>query len=220
MADIVPAVIPTSLAHLRETAELVRGFARALQIDVVDGKFVPHVSWPYGGGEMHGEPAAVAEFASALEIEMDLMLAEPEASLDAWAAAGAARIVVHIESVRDMDAVIAHRRTHGYRLGLALNNDTPLSVIEPHLSSVDFVECMGIAAIGAQGAPFDERVIGRIAELARAHPGLEISVDGSVNETTLPRLAAAGATRFVAGSAIFKADAPARAYERLVAMKV
>lgn len=210
--DIIPAVIPKSLADLKENLAAVSGFAHEVQVDIVDGQFVPFTSWPYGGGE---QIADLTPLARAFDIEVDLMVKNPEAVLPEYVAAGAKRAVVHIESVTDVDTLLAHRKAHEYALGLSLNNDTPLEAIISYLDRVDFVQCMGIAQIGAQGARFDERVLERISTLRETNGMLEISVDGSVNEATLQKLFAAGANRFAVGSAILAADNPEAAFTHL-----
>ena len=91
-------------------------------------------------------------------------------------------------------------------LGLALNPDTSLDTILPYMEKIDFVQCMGIARIGYQGQPFDERVLTQINQLRVKYPNLPISVDGGVNIETAALLKQAGATRLVAGSAIFGAS--------------
>ena len=100
-------------------------------------------------------------------------------------------------------------------MGIALNNDTDLSVLDPLMHHLDYVQCRGIAEIGRQGNSFDERVLDRVATLRGKYPELTISVDGSVNEETIKQLAEAGANRLVSGSAIIKSDDPAAAYQKL-----
>jgi ribulose-phosphate 3-epimerase len=79
----------------------------------------------------------------------------------------------------------------------------------------DYVELMGIDEIGRQGQPFDERVLQRIRDIKAKYPDLEVSIDGSVNEDTLPRLKEAGADRFVVGSAILNAENPEAMHKKL-----
>jgi ribulose-phosphate 3-epimerase len=215
---LVPAVIPQSRAHVAETVRLVRTFATALQVDVVDGQFAPQTSWPYGEGDMAGSPRDIADLLDGLEIEVDIMALRPETALDAWADIGVRRIVVHAESTQELHAAIAHARGRGYALGLAFDDDTPIDRIAPYLSEVSFVQCMGIDHVGAQGEPFEERVLHNIEAIKSRFPALPISVDGSVNAETLPRLKAAGASRFIAGSAIFNTENPRAAYEQLAAI--
>lgn len=218
---IIPAVIPTSLAHLRATLAVAGSFSREVQIDIVDGVLAPYESWPYT------EPdASVADMRDAvptdMRVEFDLMLAHPQETLPAWLALGPARVVLHVESFADdmpaLAGAIMAVRSAGAAAVLAIGNDTPLDVLLPYLPSIDGVQCMGIAHIGAQGQPFDERVIERVRTLRAEHPDLSISIDGAVNEQTIVRLRDAGADRFVIGSAIVGAHEPAVAHEQLVRM--
>jgi ribulose-phosphate 3-epimerase len=101
------------------------------------------------------------------------------------------------------------------QLGLALNPDTPLDAILPYMEKIDFVQCMGIAKIGYQGQPFDDRVLERVNTIRIKYPNMPISIDGGVNHETAGLLKHAGATRLVAGSAIFGAEDIAAAIEEL-----
>src|SRR5690606_8604221 len=114
-------------------------------------------------------------------------------------------------------AIVALKRTYPFQLGFSIGNDTPLETLEAVIGYADYIQLMGIATIGAQGQPFDERVIERIRTFSDAHAAtLPISIDGSVNADTLPRLVEAGADRAVVGSAILGAADPRVAYEALV----
>lgn len=217
ISRIIPAIIPESLTHLRTMLDRVP-FAPAVQVDVIDGIFAPQVSWPYGEGERAGDPMDVKADFSLFEIEIDLMVEKPEAHLDRWVSAGAQRIVVHIESTEYMDDIVTHADVHGYTLGIAFDDDTALDVVVPYLSRVGFVQCMGIDVVGAQGEPFEPRVLENIRALHTQFPNLLIQVDGSVNMETIVLLRDAGASRFIAGSAIMKAEHPQEAYEQLTHM--
>lgn len=211
---VVPAVIPESKEHLEETLRLFNTFAPEAQVDITDGIFTSARSWPYTEMESYVESALVA--LPALSIELDLMIQNPEQSLDAWMGLKPSRVVVHVESTHNLEAVLAHKRTHGYMLGLAFNNDTSLALLhELDRAAYDYVELMGIADIGAQGQAFDERVLARIQEVKARYPDLEVSVDGSVNQATLLLLKAAGADRFVVGSAILNAPDREAMYKTL-----
>lgn len=212
--EILPAIIPQSLAHLEAQLALVP-FAPSIQIDVIDGVFAPQISWPYGTGAVAGAPSEIRPYAARHTLEIDLMVRAPEVHLDEWLAAGAARLVVHLESTERMSDILAHRREYGYELGIACDDDTPVTHLFPYVEEGVFVQCMGIDTVGAQGMPFDPQVLANIRILREAHPALTISVDGSVNEDTILLLVDAGATRLVAGSAIFNTENPQVAYERL-----
>ena len=219
VSQIIPAVIPTSREHLLETLGLFSSFASEAQVDIVDGSFVPSVSWPYV--ETHDLETAFSDLLLPMPIELDLMIKSPEATLDSWNRLAPVRIVVHIESTENLESIFEHRKNNAYKLGLALNNDTPLEkILSIDRKDYDYVELMGIDVIGVQGQPFDESVLDRIRTIKAVHPDLEISIDGSVNETTVPLLREAGADRFVVGSAILNAENPAKMYEKLSALAV
>ena len=212
MQTIIPAIIPESITTFKRELERVSAFSHTIQIDIVDGRFVPFRSWPYEGGDTF---EAIRPLLGPFEVEFDLMVEEPETVVDKYLELGAKRIVVHLESTEKIEDMLSHHREHSYALGLSLGNDTPLEELTRYVADADYVQLMGIADIGAQGQPFDERVLARIEELRSAYPHLEISIDGSVNEETLPRLKTAGATRFISGSALLTADDPAAMYRRL-----
>ena len=215
MAYVVPAVIPNSFEHLIETLTTIAPVTNEVQIDVVDGIFVPYVSWPYTGS---GSLMLLKHYAESFTFEVDLMVKSPETVIDAYVNAGVSSLVVHLESTNDLAGILAHHREHNYRLGLSLLNDTPLSVLEPYLNDIDYVQLMGIAQIGAQGQPFDNRVIERVHTLRSLAPELTISVDGSVNRDTARVLKDAGVNRLISGSAILAAEDPHRAFEELTAL--
>jgi len=222
MSEIIPAIIPKSFSDLTEKLSLVTGLVPFVQIDVLDGKFTPEKSWPNIGGtdpdfikiirEEEGFP-----YWEEIDFEVDLMVSDPEAVLQQWISAGAKRIIPHYESFKDESVVLEFTQEFqnqyggdgsftALELGIALNIETPSDVLEAIIENIDFVQCMGIARIGYQGEPFDERVLDKIREIHDRYPDLPISVDGGVNLSTASALVEAGATRLVAGSAIFGSD--------------
>ncbi len=215
MSPIVPAIIPKSFDDLRHSLERVAPFAREVQIDIVDGKFVPFTSWPGSDGDTISD---IKEFSHQFLIEVDLMVVEPERVIEEYLRAGIRRIVVHVESTTHLNDIIAFKKQYDFKIGFSINNDTPLSTLTGIIEHADYVQFMGIAHIGSQGQPFDERVLERIETLKHTHPTLIISIDGSVNTDTVSRLAHAGADRCVSGSAILKAENPQRAYDELVSL--
>lgn len=229
MIEIIPAIIPKSFQDLQQKMSLVTGFVPLVQVDVVDGVFVPSKSWPYQKGEPHTDPDfahIISEqtpfpFWEELDFEVDLMVSNPEAAAEQWILAGAKRLIVHLESVPGAvsDPSVAKKVFSNIKkslptkdsvlyieIGVAINPETPNSALEPIMEYVDFVQFMGIAKIGFQGQPFDERVLEKVSALRAALPNVTISVDGSVNEETAPRLVDVGVNRLVIGSAIFESE--------------
>ena len=216
--EIIPAILPKDFAEIEEEIGLIRGFVKTVQIDVCDGQFTPSASWPYRKHddffeklihEQEGLPGWQDE-----DFEIDLMANHPEELVEQWVAAGAARIVIHAEAAGDIAKAIEILQGR-VEVGLALNEDTPIDVIERHREGISFVQFMGIDRIGFQHQPFDDKVLGRIKEARIMYPGLPISVDGGVSLETAPALVAAGADRLVVGSAIFGAENPIDAIQSL-----
>lgn len=211
---IIPAVIPKSQEQLaRDLATL--SFQNNLQIDVVDGRFTPFVSWPY---EPKGKVTDAKAILQPFSFEVDLMVLDSTASGEAWIEAGARRLIFHLESLANPEEAIVLAKKGGVEIGLALQNDTPLSALGPYITDINFVQLMGIAKIGAQGEAFDERVLPRVTELRKQYPELTISIDGAVGKENIAALKRSGVSRFVVGSAILKKSDRKQAYEELLNM--
>jgi ribulose-phosphate 3-epimerase len=218
MISIVPSLPAASFSEIQALAVSLRGCVPMLQIDIVDGKFVPALSWPFTEENLKEELTKLKEVGEAFDIEMDCMVQMPEQYLDMFVELGVARVIVHMGSTDVYEEIIAHARTHGYKIGIAFTNDIPLSDVEKHIPSIDFVQIMGIAHVGKQGQPFDERTLETAKILRLKYPDLEIAVDGSVNKDTIALLHQAGVNRFAPGSAIAKQDDPKAAYLELKAL--
>ncbi len=218
--SIVPSLPAASREELDALLTVLVGTVSEFQIDIVDGQFVPHVSWPFTEPDPMKALAALAPWSQSFDLEIDCMVTEPYQYLDTVVALGAKRAIVHLGSTTDYPSIIGHARVHSYKLGFAATADTPLSALETWIPDIDFVQLMGIAAVGQQGQPFDVRTLANARALRAKYPDLEISVDGAVNSATMPLLYAAGVNRFAPGSAIAKAANPIAAYEALRALVV
>ncbi len=230
MIEIIPAILPLDYADLREKVSRVSGATSLIQIDICDGKFVPSSTWPNGKHDRHFEAMLHEEEGlpewETIDAEIDLMVSNPADVAGEWITVGAKRLVFHFESVKDFGAMLADfikeygragADSFAPEIGVALNVDTPNDAIEPFVNDVDFVQFMGIARIGFQGQPFDERVLEKIRTFHAKHPDKPISVDGGVDFDTAPVIAEAGATRLVSGSAILENENPLEAIHELEA---
>ncbi len=222
MVEIIPAIMPDNYDDLLLKAGRVKGFVSCAQIDVMDGKFVPSVSWPYDkqGKEQFKEMVKddkMLPFWEDISYEIDLMVEHPEEVILDWVSLGARRILVHIESVNNpkeiislIDDMLSNEKDLEGRspveFGIAIGAQTSINVIAPYIHDIEVVQLMGIKKIGYQGEKFDEHVIDRIKDLQREYPHLIISIDGGVNFDSAPELIKAGATRLVSGSTIFNSE--------------
>ena len=218
MVTVVPSLPAASFDELLRLARALAGAAPEFQIDIVDGNFVPARSWPFTEDNPQEALARIGELAFDFSLELDCMVMHPEQYLDTALSHGVSRVVVHAGSTGNFAKIAHHVRTRGGRVGLAFTNDAPFDEVDRLVSHVDYLQVMGIREVGKQGQPFDERTPATLARYRSRYPELEIAVDGSVNERTIPSLVAAGATRLAPGSAISRAPDPRTAYLQLRAL--
>ena len=166
MIEIIPAVMPKSYDDLVEKMGLFAGVVPLIQLDIMDNKFVKARTWPYNPGDSQFDRFAkiVAEEEGmpewdTLDFEADLMIENPESVLSKWVSAGAKRIIVHLEGMKDFEVIRKAVPQDLIELGLAINTTTSLSELDPYLDRIDFVQCMGIARIGFQGEGFDALIL-------------------------------------------------------------
>lgn len=215
---VVPSLPAKSFTELADLGQAMKGQVDEIQVDIVDGVFVPSVAWPFTEPDPKEELSKLALLKKDFSLEVDCMVNQPEQYLDLLVALRVERIVIHLKSTEAYKEIFAHAKKHNYRVGLALTNDIPLDQLTPFIEEVSFVQLMGIAEIGKQGQPFDERTLDRVRELRNKYRNLEIAVDGSVNKDTIIALTEAGVNRFLPGSAVAKADNPAAAYQELLSL--
>jgi ribulose-phosphate 3-epimerase len=207
--EIIPAILPKDFAELQDKIELIKDFVKTVQIDVCDGQFVPSATWPYRKEDDSFEKIIKEEEGlpgwEKLNFEIDLMANRPEEVIEEWVSAGATRIIIHVEARGDIEGAVTALQDR-VEVSLALNIDTPISVIEPFKDKIQGIQLMGIDTIGFQHQPFDAKVIDKVKEVRAAYPDMLISVDGGVSLENGSALIEAGANRLVVGSAIFEAD--------------
>lgn len=213
--NLLPSFPAPDWAALEHVLKALSGTASEFQIDLVDGQFVPHTSWPFTETDMPLALKQLQPWQEQYVLEFDCMVMRPEQYLAQLVAAGAKRIIIHYGSTEAYADISAHSQACGYELGLAVHLDVPLDAIIAHLQYVSYVQVMGIANVGQQGQPFDPRTLERIKELKQYNPDLKVAIDGGVNATTIPRLLAAGADQLAPGSAITKQSDPLAAYKQL-----
>lgn len=223
-AVIVPTCVPKDREDLIAKIKQVSDFSTSMHVDIDDGIMTPETSWPYVGKGKLGESG---ESERILDIPVDnfvmqvhLMVSEPRETGEFFIRAGISSLVAHVESYGGNGSALRSTfdswRARGVReIGLAILLDTPLRMLDPLLPSCDFLQVLSVATIGAQGAPFDKRAIGRIETLHARFPDVAIAVDGGVSPTTIAPLARAGASRFSVGAAIMHSPDPALSYAQL-----
>jgi len=205
---IAPSVLSADFGRLRElVGEIVDAGASVIHIDVMDGHFVPPLSM--------GPPVVKALRDLDVLLDVHLMIERPELQIADFAEAGAGQITIHAEATPHVHYTLAAIRDAGCQAGLALNPGTPVGALE----GVD-LDCALIMTVnpgwgGQKFIPTSLDKIRRVRELIG--PDAELEVDGGVDAETTGPCAEAGATLFVAGSAIFGQDDPVAAYTAIAA---
>ena len=211
MIKVAPSLLAADFLNLGGEIRRVAGAgADYLHFDVMDGRFVPNISF--------GLPVLKAAAKESLPVDAHLMIVEPEKYIDAFAAGGAKIITVHAEATVHLHRALQQIRAAGCLAGVALNPGTSPDCLRNVLSEVDLVLVMTVNP-GFGGQKLIPACIDKIAEVRRmldaAGSGALLEVDGGVNEQTAPKLAAAGATMLVAGSALFGAPDAQRFIENV-----
>lgn len=185
-----------------EIARLERCGIQNLHFDVMDGIYVPSISF--------GMPVLRSiRKKTNLVLDAHLMVTEPDRYVDAFRDAGADIIVVHEEACRHLDRTVTHIRQTGAKAGVALNPATPVSVLEEILPKLDMVLIMSVnpGFGGQEFLPYCTKKIEKVRTMAaQFNPKLSIQVDGGINTNTIQEVLDAGADNVVAGSAIFNGD--------------
>ena len=210
MIPIVPAFIPESESAVRTYLKTL-GFSHEIHLDVVDGTFVPQVSWPY---DPIGMPKNVQPYTDQFTLEVDLMTAEPLPAAVDWLAAGADMLVFHAETISLENFKNFTEFTH-VTVGISAHGTTTIETLLEYAGYAEYVQLMGIAEIGSQGQPFDQSVFEKIGIIKEQYPNKSITVDGSVNADTIVQLRNAGVDRFIVGSAIILQEDPFTAHQNL-----
>ena len=206
---IAPSMLKCDFANLeREVASLEAAGAKTLHWDVMDGHFVPNLS--YGAMVI-----SALRRLTPLVFDAHLMVSDPARYLDDFVQAGCNAITFHVEAVPQPAPLLRRIRQAGALAGLALNPGTPIDRIQPALPDCDLVLVMSVEP-GFGGQKFIPSALDKLRALSDlVAPTTLLSIDGGIGPTTIGASAAAGASMFVAGSAIFQTDNYGPAIEEL-----
>lgn len=225
--NIIPAILTPSFESIQSLVESVAETTKIVQIDVCDGSFVQSKTWPYSNNKTASpesniyvqqiikEEIGLPNWDS-VDYQFDLMITNPEKTLETWMRIGAGTVILHPTSFVSMDMCIEtarQARAMSLYVGVSLTYDewqTAKVFLTPYLieGQFDIFQVMGMKKIGVQGEPFDDRWLDILPELKTSFGGLTIQVDGGVNEKTIDDILDTGVDTVVIGSAIFKTGNP------------
>lgn len=215
MSKIAPSLLSADFAQIAsQIAAVERGGADYLHIDVMDGRFVPNLTW---GPKIIGDLRKL----SPLPFDCHLMIVEPERYVEEFARGGANGITFHLEATAHAQRLLTHLRSLGVKAGIALCPQTPVAMLEDVIDDCDLVLIMSVNP-GFGGQSFIPRSLEKLRQaralIAARNPMCELEVDGGVGAKNVVEVAAAGADVLVMGSSIFGNGDAQAAVERMRAL--
>jgi ribulose-phosphate 3-epimerase len=213
MTIIAPSILAADFARIADEIASVED-AEWLHLDVMDGRFVPNITW---GPKIIGDLRKL----SAQTFDAHLMIVEPERYVDDFRAAGCNRITFHLEATCHAQRLLVHLREIGAKPGLAICPQTPVELLQEVIEDCDTVLVMSVNP-GFSGQQFIPRAVEKVREaralVDRRNPACLIEVDGGIGADNARELVQAGADALVMGAAIFGKDDPAAELRRIRAL--
>lgn len=207
MVKVAPSMLSADFLHLEKDVDMVNANADIFHLDIMDGTFVPNISYGFPVVE------AIASMASR-PLDAHLMIVHPEKYVERFARAGVEMLSFHLDAAGDPSGVLCLIRENGMKPGLAINPDIEVDRLFPYIRECGFIVIMSVFA-GFGGQKFIESTYGRVERLKKEilSQGADcaIEVDGGVSPDNASALADAGADILVAGSSVFRAADPAAA---------
>ena len=205
MPLIAPSMLSADFLHLEKDVDMVNRLADIFHLDIMDGVFVPNLSYGFPIVEAMARRAEKP-------LDVHLMIVHPERYVDRFAAVGADMISFHLNAAENPSAVLAQIRSHGVKAGLVIHPDIPVESLFPYLKECDFVMLMGVYA-GFGGQKYIPETTERLRilkdEIVRQGLDVKLEVDGGVTPENVAEIVGAGVDIVVAGSAVFKTTDPA-----------
>lgn len=211
MIKISPSLLAADFSKLGEEVEKIENDADMLHLDVMDGVFVPNIS--FGAGVI-----SALRKKSALTFDVHLMITNPMRYIDDFVKAGADIITIHYESCSNQAEVLKKIKNSGCRASISIKPATPAFVLEPLLEYVDMVLVMTVEP-GFGGQSFIEETMESVSAVRKmidkSGHSIDVQVDGGISASTIRKAYDSGANVFVAGSSVFKSDDPSKAIKTL-----
>jgi ribulose-phosphate 3-epimerase len=197
MTQILPAILENSFDAIQQKLNRLKGVSVYAQIDIADGVFIPEKTW--------NDPSQLRKLENGIKLDMHLMVEKPEQWIQECSKDPVFRFTFHQEATYDILRTIKIIKDLQKEVGVAINLDTPVTVLYDILNQIDLVLVMGVNP-GAQGREFDAAAIDKVRELREKDQNIQIGVDGGVGPMVAESLINAGANVLVSGSYLFNED--------------
>ena len=197
MIQVIPAIIAKDFEELKEKIGRVEPYVEWVQFDIIDGQFANNHSW--------NSPEDLKQLETNLKLEAHLLIKNPEEVIDDWIDSGLERIVFHYSATQKHQEIIEKVKKAGLEVGLAINPEVPIKVVDQYINQLDLVIVMTVNP-GWSGQEFIEDGLGKIKQLRDKYPDVKIGVDGGVNLETAPKIIEAGANILFSGSFILNSQ--------------
>jgi ribulose-phosphate 3-epimerase len=207
MPKLIPAILTDDPNDLTRKIRVVEKMSDEAHIDFMDGEFVETVS-------IHPQTLLASD--PKINLEAHLMVKRPDLFVLPFRETQVGRIIFHIEAVDNLDFLIGLFKDEGFQVGLAINPETPVEVILPHLSEIDLIHFLGVHP-GRQGNAFMPSVLEKIRSLREIWSSGTISVDGGIKLDNIESVASTRVDRIVVGSALWQSANPEKAFRELKA---
>ncbi|MEK7510573.1 MAG: ribulose-phosphate 3-epimerase [Patescibacteria group bacterium] len=205
MQRIIPAILTSDPIDLRKKLEFLKGHTNWVQIDIMDGKFVPNAS------------VSIFELGEAYEyfnLELHLMVENPEQYFQDCDGAGAKRVFFHYEAAPNLQETLAKAKQHQFHIGLALNPTTDVKSVTPYLKEIDSVLVLAVNP-GFQGQEFIPSVLQKVKEIRELSPEILIGIDGGINESNIKQVFSTKIDYAAVGSGIWNTGNPLETLKKL-----
>ncbi len=200
MSKLIPVINTKTTQKLKERINLLKNFDGIFQIDIADGKFTSWKTW--------NSPEILKKIKKIKgKFELHLMVFNPEQVLPYWLESSPKRVIIHHEAIKDFSFIYELCHKDGVELGIAINPETPFTVLDQYLEKIDIVVALGVNP-GPSGQKFEWYVLDRIQEFKRKYPEILCQIDGGVNEENLEEIKKSGVDFVAVGSAIFDGKDP------------
>ena len=197
MIQVIPTIIAKDFQEVQDKIKKVESYVEWVQLDIMDGKFVNNSTW--------NNPADLKKIETNLNIEAHLMVNNLEEVIDQWIESGVKRIIFHYEATDKHREIIDKIKKSGLEVGLAINPETSIDLIDSFIEDLDLVLIMTVHP-GFGGQDFLNESVDKIKQLRGEYKDVKIEVDGGINLKTAPLVIKAGANLLVSGTTIFNSN--------------